>query len=98
MFHFFVFCYLLLDFSFFCAVSIAQLAESRGHRVIFFPRYHCELNMIEMYWGKAKRFPPLALFSFSFFLRRIWQIAAEPKFDGDDEGAAGQFGSLLGRG
>ena len=62
MFHFFFLIFCNLIFPFFCAVSIAQLAESRGHRVIFFPRYHCELNMIEMYWGKAKRLPRLFFF------------------------------------
>ena len=28
--------------------------ESRGHLCDFYPRYHCELNFIEQYWGAAK--------------------------------------------
>ena len=28
--------------------------ESRGHLCDFYPKYHCELNFIEQYWGTAK--------------------------------------------
>ncbi|RPA79191.1 hypothetical protein BJ508DRAFT_363381 [Ascobolus immersus RN42] len=28
----------------------------RGHTVIFYPKFHCELNWIEYYWGAAKRY------------------------------------------
>ena len=28
--------------------------EARGHKVIFFPKLHCELNPTEGYWCKAK--------------------------------------------
>ncbi|KZT32519.1 hypothetical protein SISSUDRAFT_1072510 [Sistotremastrum suecicum HHB10207 ss-3] len=34
--------------------ALQELVESRGHLCIFYPKYHCELNFIEMVWGRAK--------------------------------------------
>jgi hypothetical protein len=31
------------------------MIEQAGHRGLFLPRLHCELNPIETYWGYAKR-------------------------------------------
>jgi hypothetical protein len=33
-----------------------ELVEGKGHLVVFYPKFHCELNWIEYYWGMAKRF------------------------------------------
>lgn len=33
---------------------LEELIESRGHVCDFYPKYHCELNFIEQYWGAAK--------------------------------------------
>jgi hypothetical protein len=33
---------------------LQELIERRGHICDFYPKYHCELNFIEMYWGAAK--------------------------------------------
>ena len=33
---------------------LQELIEARGHKIIFYPKFHCELNYIEMYWGLGK--------------------------------------------
>src|SRR6185436_6855797 len=37
-------------------LQLQEEIEKKGHICIFYPKYHCELNYIEMYWGAAKRF------------------------------------------
>jgi hypothetical protein len=32
-----------------------ELVESANHLVLFYPKFHCELNFIEMYWAQVKR-------------------------------------------
>ena len=34
--------------------EIEQEVTARGHRVLFYPKFHCELNFIEYFWGAAK--------------------------------------------
>ena len=34
--------------------QLQELIELRGHLCDFYPKYHCELNFIEQYWGAAK--------------------------------------------
>ncbi|KAJ7741568.1 hypothetical protein DFH07DRAFT_964918 [Mycena maculata] len=37
-------------------LSLLEIAaEKRGFKILFLPKFHCELNFIEMCWGKAKR-------------------------------------------
>lgn len=35
---------------------IQEEVEGRGHICLFYPKFHCELNFIEPYWGAAKRY------------------------------------------
>ncbi|KAG2073340.1 hypothetical protein BDR04DRAFT_938267, partial [Suillus decipiens] len=38
-----------------CQTSmLEQLIQDAGHECIFLPKFHCELNPIEMYWGWCK--------------------------------------------
>ncbi|KIJ40787.1 hypothetical protein M422DRAFT_82849, partial [Sphaerobolus stellatus SS14] len=34
--------------------ALVELIESHGHSVIFYPKFHCELNFIEQCWGASK--------------------------------------------
>ncbi|PKY54915.1 hypothetical protein RhiirA4_474000 [Rhizophagus irregularis] len=36
--------------------AYCEIIEAKSHKVIFYPKFHCELNYIEMYWGVAKRY------------------------------------------
>lgn len=35
---------------------VQEVIESAGHLCIFLPKFHCELNFIEFFWGAAKRY------------------------------------------
>ena len=36
--------------------KVETMIAARGHRCIFIPKYHCELNPIERVWGHAKHY------------------------------------------
>jgi hypothetical protein len=36
--------------------ALVETIENSGHVCIFLPKFHCELNFIERYWGAAKRY------------------------------------------
>jgi hypothetical protein len=33
---------------------LQELYEDAGHLCLYYPKYHCELNFTEQYWGNAK--------------------------------------------
>ncbi|KIK92496.1 hypothetical protein PAXRUDRAFT_792738, partial [Paxillus rubicundulus Ve08.2h10] len=35
---------------------IQEVIKNAGHLCIFLPKFHCELNFIEFFWGKAKKY------------------------------------------
>ena len=38
-------------------VSLLEtVIQSAGHEIIFYPKFHCELNYIEYYWAALKRY------------------------------------------
>jgi hypothetical protein len=57
--------------------SIAEIIEKAGDLCLFLPKYHCELNIIEFFWGATKCYtrgkypwlPPLHLLIFTHSLR-----------------------------
>ena len=36
-------------------IWLQEVVESAGHEMIFYPKFHCELNYIEMVWAYVKR-------------------------------------------
>ena len=67
---------------------VQEVIEDAGHLCIFLPKYHCELNFIEFFWGAVKRYlrehcdysfntlkvnMPLALSSVSVQTIRRWE-------------------------
>jgi hypothetical protein len=35
---------------------LAEIAESEGHKIIFYPKFYCEFNFIEMFWSRVKAY------------------------------------------
>jgi len=67
---------------------VQETIEGAGHLCIFLPKFHCELNFIECFWGKAKKYIrdncdgtfetlkknlPLALQSVQLSTIRLWE-------------------------
>jgi hypothetical protein len=35
---------------------VEKFVEDKGHKVVWVPKYHCELNPIELCWNRAKKY------------------------------------------
>ncbi|KAJ8580768.1 hypothetical protein M405DRAFT_752868 [Rhizopogon salebrosus TDB-379] len=35
---------------------VQEIIERAGHLCIFLPKFHCELNFIEFFWGRVKKY------------------------------------------
>ena len=35
---------------------LVETIEAAGHKCIFYPKFHCELNYIEYFWGTTKNY------------------------------------------
>jgi hypothetical protein len=35
---------------------VQEVIEDAGHLCIFLPKFHCELNFIEFFWGAVKKY------------------------------------------
>ena len=35
---------------------LERIVKEAGHEVIFYPKFHCELNFIESFWAAVKRY------------------------------------------
>lgn len=68
---------------------VQEVIEAAGHLCIFLPKFHCELNFIEFFWGAVKKYlrdrcdytfdtlkenMPLALASVQLQTIRKWEL------------------------
>ena len=54
---------------------LEETVEALGHKLLFFPKFHCELNFIEMLWGYVKaKLRRMCTFSFSDLKRRLPEL------------------------
>ncbi|KDN45007.1 hypothetical protein RSAG8_05180, partial [Rhizoctonia solani AG-8 WAC10335] len=58
--------------------KIQVMIEAAGHKCMFYPKFHCELNPIEMYWGYAKRRECSHYFAF-------WYTTQSAQYSGRDQ-------------
>ncbi|UZO25046.1 uncharacterized protein OCT59_017333 [Rhizophagus irregularis] len=53
--------------------AIAEIIEKAGHKCIFYPKFHCELNFIERYWGLQRGMQEKTVIIHGRFARKAWR-------------------------
>ena len=74
-----------------------EAIESRGHKVFFYPKFHCKLNFIEYFWGAdinvtrlyLHETVPLALASVSLSSIHKYSLISCKYMDGYRKGLTG---------
>ena len=76
--------------------------EARGHIAFFLPKFHCELNFIELYWAQTKeRTRKRADFSWAGLKESMWSAFGQPDCLNDstapyeDDGVPTRLNSLF---
>ena len=58
---------------------LEEVVEERGHIAFFLPKFHCELNYIELYWAQVKhKTRGRADFTWKGLKQSMWQHFGEP--------------------
>jgi hypothetical protein len=73
---------------------VQEVIESAGHFCLFLPKFHCELNFIEYFWGMVKKYLrdncDYTFDTLKKICRRLWPLSPFTLFaDGNTECTGG---------
>ncbi|EXX66663.1 hypothetical protein RirG_121640 [Rhizophagus irregularis DAOM 197198w] len=52
--------------------ALHEIISTAGHKCVFYPKFHCKLNYIEMYWGATKNLHVKTAIILGKFARKTW--------------------------